>query len=257
MKNEFVETENIKKFDAALSALERRGAQEACLMVVDGQPGLGKTTSLYRWAAQNDAVYLRAKKEWTPAWFLNELLAELNVNDPAHAFQKRFNQAMEALLKRQSVMLAQRRTFSVVIDEADHISRNSRIMETIRDFSDLGDIVFILVGMGKLRDNVTALPQIASRIAQYVHFEPATIDDVRLFLRSICEVPVGDDIVQFVHQVTRGFNREIKEAIANIERVGLRGEFDAENPLHLSDMAGKLLVNDRQTGAAIRIPEVI
>lgn len=257
MKNEFVETENIKRFDTCLSALERRGAQEACLMVVDGQPGLGKTTSLYRWAAQNDAVYLRAKKEWTPAWFLNELLGELNVNDPAHAFQKRFNQAMEALLKRQSVMLAQRRTFSVVIDEADHISRSSRIMETIRDFSDLGDIVFILVGMGKLRDNLTALPQIARRVAQYVHFEPATIDDVRLFLQSICEVPVGDDIVQYVHQVTRGYNREIKEAIANIERAGKRGEFDAENPMHLSDMAGKLLVNDRQTGAAIFVPEVI
>lgn len=257
MKNDFVETENIKKFDAALSALERRGAQEACLMVVDGQPGLGKTTSLYRWAAQNDAVYLRAKKEWAPGWFLNELLAELNVNDPAHAFQKRFNQAMEALLKRQSVMLAQRRTFSVVIDEADHISRNSRIMETIRDFSDLGDIVFILVGMGKLRDNLTALPQVASRVGQYVHFEPASPADVRLFINTICDVPVADDLTNFVHQVTRGFNREIKEAIANIERAGKRGEFNAENPMHLSDMAGKLLVNDRQTGAPIFVPEVI
>lgn len=257
MKNEFVETENIKRFDACLSALERRGAQEACLMVVDGQPGLGKTTSLTRWAAQNDAVFLRAKKEWTPRWFLEELLKELNVNDPAHAFQKRFNQAMEALLKRQSVMLAQRRTFSVVIDEADHISRSGRIMETIRDFSDLGDIVFILVGMGKLRDNLTGLPQIASRVAQYVHFEPATIDDVRCFIKEICEVPVADDVVQFVHQVTRGFNREIKEAIANIERAGKRGEFNNETPMQLIDMAGKLLVNDRQTGAPIFVPEVI
>ncbi|UXN07541.1 AAA family ATPase [Bartonella sp. HY761] len=256
MKNEFVETENIRRFDAGLSALERRGAQEACLMVVDGRPGLGKTTGLHRWACQNDAVYLRAKKEWNPGWFLNELLTELKVS-PAHAFQKRFNQAMEAMLKRQSVMVAQRQTFSVVIDEADHISKNSRIMETIRDFADLGDIVFILVGMGRLRDNLTSLPQIASRVAQYVHFEPASLDDVRLFMNSICDIPVSDDLVGFVTQVTRGFNREIKEAIANIERAGKRGEFSAENPMCLRDMAGKLLVNDRQSGKAIFVPEVV
>ena len=65
MKNAFVETGNVKRFQTALTALERRGAAEACLMVVDGLPGLGKTTALYRWATQTGAIYVRAKKEWT------------------------------------------------------------------------------------------------------------------------------------------------------------------------------------------------
>ncbi|MBI0177557.1 AAA family ATPase [Bartonella apis] len=256
MKNEFVETENIQRFYSALSALERRGAQEACLMAVDGLPGLGKTTALHRWALQNDAIYVRAKKEWTPGWFLNDLLGEMNVT-PMHSYAKRFSQAMEAMLQRQSFMAQQRQTFAVVIDEADHISRNSRIMESIRDFSDLGDIVFILVGMGKLRDNLTALPQVASRIAQYVSFDVSSPRDVRLFMDAICEVPVADNLVNFVHQVTRGFNREVKEAIANIERAGKRGEFSKDNPMTLSDMAGKLLVNDRRTGKPIFVPEIV
>lgn len=51
MRNAFVETANVKRFHTALTALERRGAQEACLLVVDGQPGLGKTTALHRWAS--------------------------------------------------------------------------------------------------------------------------------------------------------------------------------------------------------------
>ena len=237
MKNEFVETENIQRFYSALSALERRGAQEACLMAVDGLPGLGKTTALHR-------------------WFLNDLLGEMNVT-PMHSYAKRFSQAMEAMLQRQSFMAQQRQTFAVVIDEADHISRNSRIMESIRDFSDLGDIVFILVGMGKLRDNLTALPQVASRIAQYVSFDVSSPRDVRLFMDTICEVPVADNLVNFVHQVTRGFNREVKEAIANIERAGKRGEFSKDNPMTLSDMAGKLLVNDRRTGKPIFVPEIV
>ena len=146
---------------------------------------------------------MRAKKEWTPGWFLNDLLGEMNVT-PMHSYAKRFSQAMEAMLQRQSFMAQQRQTFAVVIDEADHISRNSRIMESIRDFSDLGDIVFILVGMGKLRDNLTALPQVASRIAQYVSFDVSSPRDVRLFMDAICEVPVADNLVNFVHQVTRG-----------------------------------------------------
>jgi len=52
-------------------ALQMRGAQEACLIVIDGLPGLGKTTTLKNWVAQTGSVYLRAKKEWTPNWFMN------------------------------------------------------------------------------------------------------------------------------------------------------------------------------------------
>ncbi|MFN6984220.1 MAG: ATP-binding protein, partial [Rhizobium oryzihabitans] len=82
MKNTFVETSNVKRFLSALSALEDRGAQEACLAVVDGEPGLGKTTTLKNWVAQSGWVYLRAKKEWKSGWMMNELLEALPVKPP-------------------------------------------------------------------------------------------------------------------------------------------------------------------------------
>ena len=253
MKNAFVETGNVRRFQAALAALEKRGASEACLMVVDGQPGLGKTTALHRWAAQSGAVYVRAKKEWTPMWFLSDVLAKFRVA-PANSYQKRYEQALAAMLQAQSALAIQRRTFAVVIDEADHISRSGRIMESIRDFSDLGDIVFVLVGMGKIRDNLTAFPQVASRIAQYVRFENATREDVRAFYDAICETPVADDVVEFSHHVTQGFNREVMEAVAAVERVGRRNAASAENPVTLAMLAGQPLVNDRRTGAPIIVP---
>lgn len=253
MKNAFVETSNVRRFQTALSALERRGAQEACLMVVDGLPGLGKTTALHRWAAQTGAVYIRAKKEWTPSWFLNDLLAQFRIA-PSHSYQKRYSQALEAMLQAQSTLTLQKRTFAVVIDEADHISRNSRIMESIRDFSDMGDIVFVLVGMGKIRDNLTAFPQVASRVAQYVRFEHASRDDVAAFYETRCEVAVADDVIDFTHQVTAGFNREILEAMATVERVGRR---NGGAPVDLSQLAGQPLVNDRRTGAPIIVPGAI
>lgn len=256
MKNAFVETGNVKRFQTALTALERRGAAEACLMVVDGLPGLGKTTALYRWANQTGAIYIRAKKEWTPSWFLNDLLSQFRIA-PAHSYQKRYAQALEAMLQAQSALTLQKKTFAVVIDEADHISRSGRIMESIRDFSDMGDIVFVLVGMGKIRDNLTAFPQVASRIAQYVRFEHATKDDVRAFYDTLCEVPVADDLVGFTHQVTQGFNREIKEALAMVERVGKRNNAGPDKPVSLAHLAGQPLVNDRRTGAPIVVPGVL
>ena len=249
MKPVFVETSNAGRFEAALKTLERRGAEEACLMVVDGVPGLGKTTTLNRWAVQNSAVFIRAKKEWTPSWFLDDLLKALKVV-PQHSFRKRYEQAMSALLMRQSQMVLQRKTFAVIIDEADHISRSSRIVESIRDFSDLGNIIFVLVGMGKVRDNLTAFPQVASRIAQYVGFEPASRDAVRQFVDGLCEVPVADDLVDFLHKVSSGFNREIKEGIASIERWGKRNP----GPVSLAGMAGQVLLYDRRSGTPITVP---
>ena len=250
MKNAFVETENVRRFQQALSALERRGAREACLMVNDGLPGLGKTTALHRWATQTGAIFVRAKKEWTPSWFLNDLLAQFRISPP-HSYQKRYAAALEAMLQAQTACVVQKKTFAVVIDEADHISRNSRIMESIRDFSDMGDIVFILVGMGKIRDNLTAFPQVASRIGQYVRFEQATREDVAAFFNVRCEVPVADDVIDFTHRVTNGFNREILEAMATVERVGRR---NGGKPVDLGQLAGQPLVNDRRTGAPIIVP---
>ena len=72
MRPTFVKTQNYRRFMGALEALEARGAEECCLVVVDGLPGLGKTTILSRWAADNACVYLRAKVEWVcPAWALD------------------------------------------------------------------------------------------------------------------------------------------------------------------------------------------
>ena len=41
MRNVFVETSNVRSFLGVLAGLEQRGAAEACLVVVDGGPGVG------------------------------------------------------------------------------------------------------------------------------------------------------------------------------------------------------------------------
>lgn len=254
MKNAFVETSNVKRFLTALSALEERGAQEACLVVVDGLPGLGKTTTLKHWVAQNGCIYLRAKKEWTPSWFMNELLESLRVHPP-HSFQKKYAKVLEELAVRQNTAMMSRRSFGLVIDEADHVSSKSAILETIRDISDMIELPTILVGMGRINDNLARFPQVASRISQKVRFEKATKEDVRQLIKHRCEIEVADCLVDFVLNVTQGFNRETLEAIASIERFGLRSEC-GEAGVTLRDMAGQVIINDRRSSQPIKVPEV-
>jgi DNA transposition AAA+ family ATPase len=252
MRTKFVKTSNVLTFETALSALKKRGANEACIIVVEGVPGLGKTTSLLRFATQNQAVYLRAKKEWKPTWFMNELLGELK-EEPPHSFEKKYGMALKALMQRQALAANSDKTFALIIDEADHISGNARIMETIRDLSDMCELPVILVGMGKIKNNLQRFPQIGSRVSQFVDFKPATQDDVRKFFDELCEVPIADDLVNFTHKVTRGMNREMKEALAIIERFGKRNPPD-EGGLTMRDMSGEHLVNDRATSNPITVP---
>jgi Uncharacterized ATPase, putative transposase len=253
MKNVFVETENVTTFKAGLDKLDRRVAKEKNLIVIDGEPGLGKTTTLSWWVAQTDTVYLRACKEWTPRWFLEDLLNALGVR-PRNSFHDRYQQGVEALLDRQSLLAMKRRTFAVVIDEADHISNNSRIMETARDFSDNADIPFIFVGMGKIRANLTKFPQIWSRVAAYIRFEKASKEDVIRFCKELCEVPVADDLAGFLHQASDGFAREILDGIFRIETFGERAGNGDGNPVTLRQMAGEALLTNRK-GALIKVPE--
>jgi DNA transposition AAA+ family ATPase len=250
MRPTFVKTQNATAFIAGLQALQQRGASEACLMVIDGEPGLGKTRTIEWWAVQNAAIFLRAKAEWTPAWFLRELLTSLR-KQPDWSFEKMYRQALQTLGERAQAAERDEVPFAVVIDEVDHISRNGRLLETIRDLSDMLEIPFILVGMGRVRHNLVRFPQIASRIGQTVEFAVAPLDDARALVKALCEVTVKDDLVEFLHKVSGGKFREIKEGIAAIERFGKRQP--PGTPIGVTEMAGQALLNDRKNGTPVLV----
>lgn len=254
MRNKFVDTSNVKAFHKALRALEMRGANEACLMVVDGVPGLGKSTTLQHWSARNQSIYLRAKKQWRASWMMNELLEQMRLTPP-HRFEDKYKLALGQIGQRLDRAMLDEQSFAIVVDEADFISRNVECMETIRDVSDGLEVPIVLVGMGSIRNNLRRFPQVMSRVAQYVEFRPATEGDVRAMFDGLCEVPVADDLVRFVHKFSKGYNREVKEAIAAVERFGLRNEPKNGAAFELRDLAGQTIINDRSTGQPITVSE--
>lgn len=257
MKDIFVETDNYRRFVGALKSLEERGADEACMVIVDGQPGLGKTTTLYRWVTQTGSIYLRAQRGWDYNWFMKDLLAELSVSPEAvRGRRDRFARAMMELQARAEQAEFEDRVFGLVIDECDLISRRLEIMEAIRAISDLQFLPTILVGMGKLRDDLRRYPQIESRAPNKVEFRPLSIEDTRALIAGRCEVPVADDLSAFIGKASRGYAREILDAIKAVERFGRRITPEAAG-VSISDMAGQPIMTDRNTGRSIVVPGAV
>ena len=250
MRNDFITTENFKKLQAAMVALEARGSREACLMVVDGIPGLGKTASTARVAALGDCVFIRARRVWSPNDMMEALLLALQVQ-PAHSFSKRFAQALEALSKREEQAQQRDESFAVIVDEVDYICKSDLMLSTLRDLSDMLEIPFILVGMGKVRGSLKRFPQVTSRVGQYVEFSPFDPEDTRRFMAGLCEYPLADDLIAEVHRLSGGLSREIKEAVAHIERFAAR-QGDG-TPIQLSDMRGQVIMNNRATSQPIYV----
>jgi DNA transposition AAA+ family ATPase len=254
MRDVFVETSNYRKFMGALTKVDERGAEEACMVVVDGKPGLGKTATMSRWVSQTQSIYLRAQRWWDHGDFVAELLAELSVTQPIRRRRDRWTRIIDELGNRSDYASLEGRTFGLVIDECDLVSGKQEIMETIRGLSDIKFLPTIMVGMGKLRDNLRHLPQIESRAPNKIEFLPASLDDARDLVGGLCEVPVADDLIQLVWRYSKGFSREMVEAISKIERFGRRIDVGPEG-VTVADMAGQIIMSNRDTGKDIIVPE--
>jgi DNA transposition AAA+ family ATPase len=249
MSKLMVHNRNSEAFLSAIEALEKRGAEEACLMIVDGEPGLGKSAFSQWWAVSTKSIYLRAKKEWTPRWMLRDLLASLGVT-PLYSFEKMYKQARSQLMLLSDEANRENRSFAVVVDEVDHISRKGRLLETLRDLSDDLEIPFILIGMGKVRHNLTRFPQVASRVGQYVEFKPIDLLETIKLTEKSQSVTISEDLIAFLHQTTKGRLREIKEGLKALERFALRNK---REKLTLHDMIGQTLFMCRRTGRPIKV----
>lgn len=237
MHNRFAETSNVKRFLAGISLVETRGASEASWLATIGDPGYGKTKTMQWWALHNKGVYLRAKANWRPHWMLAELVGELVGSQTGGSVESLYNIALRELAKQQR---------PVIVDEAWNMLHDARLLETLRDLSDLVENLIVLGGEGRVMNRLaTRFPQIASRITEIVEFKPAAIKDVRVMCDTLAEVPIADDLVEEIHRQSGGHLREIKNAIARAESYGKR---NGNKQVAAKDVKGQELCRDRRAG---------
>lgn len=234
MKHQFVKTSNYGRFMDAVRDVEQRGAAEASMLLVYGNPGYGKSHMVESWAADSGAVFLRANVDWTPKYFLVELAKALKV-DPTGTAEKLFNRLL-GVIAVEGIPL--------VIDEAESAMKdNAAVLEKVRDFSDRTETLVILVGMEKIQTAIARHKQISSRIAQVVEFGPATLDDVTATCKQLADVDIQPCLVQEIYVQSNGRMREVLNAIATVERIAA---VNGQKTMDIKAMAGLTLTHDWQ-----------
>lgn len=239
MRTVFVEDlSNVKRFMAGTTRVEKRGAIEACWQLVEGDPGYGKTKTLGWWANQNDAPYLRAKSGWTLNWALRDLVTELG-EKPQGRSEHLFNQALQRIARTGK---------PIIVDEIEHTLHDRRVIEMLRDISDLTATPIIIGGMSGVSRSLRRFDQIYSRIADVTLFEACTIDDVRICAHTLIEgTGAHPDMIAEIHRRTAGRLREVMNAIAEVERYGRK---HGKKEVGVGEMPLPLLTNDGRARSA-------
>lgn len=216
MKPVFVKTSNFERFQKGLEIVEGRGAMEASMMLVMGRPGYGKSEMVERWSIQNSAIHLRAPVNWTPTAFMKALAEELRLDSSGY---------YKDIRPRVTGYLGRHQDTVIVIDELDNcMDDGAAVLEAVRDITDLTEIIVILVGMEHAQSKLSRYPQIMRRISSVVHFQPATIDDVRSICAQKAEVEISEDLCQEIHSQSRGLVSEIVNAVCIVERFALAND---------------------------------
>ncbi|MBX3447549.1 MAG: ATP-binding protein [Parvibaculaceae bacterium] len=219
MRHKFLtEVTNVQRFLAGTKRVQMSGAPEACWQLCQGEAGFGKTSTLEWHAVQGGHVLLRAKSSWTLTAMLRELVVAVG-----HQPIGKNNDLLHILL---SALAGSGR--SLIVDEIEHAMRDIRLIEMLRDISDLTLTPIIVAGHAGTSNKLKRYHQIFSRLSDVTEFGPATPEDVRTVCSRLAELKGGkdlrfkDDLVTQIHSRTRGRMRDIKKAVANVEAIALR-----------------------------------
>ncbi len=246
MKRQFAITANVQRFLAGIDAVEARGAGEAGMLLVYGEPGYGKSRTAKWWSLRRDvdAIFLTGKQTWTPHWALTDLVLAMNL------IPERSNERLNA----QAAGVLFRTHQTIVIDEAENaIADGAAVLETFRGLTDLTEVSLVLVGTHTLEKGIRKYRQISSRIADKVLFLPATVEDVAQMCKELAEVTIGSDMAEEIHYHTEGRVREVLNAIDRVERFA---KDNSKTKISRADMVGQVINNDWQNKREAKVRPV-
>lgn len=208
MLNKIVPIKNVARLNDAGEALRRRPAGMPGMGLVHGETGYGKTTAVTWYANRCNAAYVRATSVWTPAAMLSKIAEELRIQARGSC-ARMMDDIIEALA------LSNRPLF---VDEADYLIDSKRMTESLRDLHDMATVPVILIGMGGIDQRLSHRKQLTGRVMQDVRFQPLDLEDGRTLATSLCEVKVGEDLLERLHRQSAGSARLLVVGLGRIEQ---------------------------------------
>ncbi len=207
MKNRFIKTRNYIKLYESMSRLKRLPLDADRMGLAYGSFGLGKSVSLERIVANEDAILLRCDQTWSVSSVLKRLCEELKIDERGRS-STLFNRVIETLLIESRV---------IIIDEIDTLLRSgkSEVFELFRDIHDETKSIVFFVGMENSLAKIKRHKHYFSRLTEIVKFEPIGRDDIAAFC-ELCEVEIKEELIDYFAKRYANL-REIRVFLIRIE----------------------------------------
>jgi hypothetical protein len=205
MKDVFVRTRNVVAFINAIEAVHNEKGPK--MILTKGQPGRGKTKTMAWYTAHNKAVYLEAEAGWNIGWLLDDLCFELGVR-PEHKLSSRSRQVKDIIRKERPVL---------IIDEADLLRHDKKVLETIKSIHDRCDVPVVLVGTSEIEQEVRRYSQLSSRVVNTVDYSDISKAELPAIISQLAEVTLDDTAMKELTLHIRTM-RDVVRFLPHIER---------------------------------------
>lgn len=214
MRQHFVKTSNHQRLMAHVNAMENRGSPEACIMMLTGSPGSGKSCNIDHWGSDVNALTL----EGMPGMTIGDVRNWLGYETAVVAKNK--------FLRHQATLDWFKENRSpIIFDEAQHgLPHNAECIEYLRRIAELSGVILVLVCHTSERHRFSKerLAHIADRISAEPQFKPASVEDCATYLGELCEVAVDSAIIERAHTQSHGSYRLLANAGRTLEAIGAR-----------------------------------
>lgn len=246
MKDHFVKTENHQRLSAAVRFMEERGSQSACLCLLHGEPGVGKTRNISHWGAANGAVLIKGHVGMNLDGLIWTISQQLGI--------KHFSNRTAEMASQITALKAQRTP--IVFDEAQAglVMRWQRTeaagIEYLRTLGESAHTFVLLVCHNSEVQRFSDSAHIRTRIAHRGEMFNAGEADTVAFIKELAEVAIGDGVGQLVHKQTGGKFRLVENAITSLERIA---KVKGLTRLEMADVNNVTLVVDHEQGLVPKI----
>jgi hypothetical protein len=247
MRNSFVVTKNVSRFNSLCARLREPSPKGCGLGCVFGLRGRGKTeTSL--WYSQrhiDETIYIRCHVLWTPRNFLEMLAVHLG-QEPA----RRVTDLIEQIRARLKVKRP-----LVIIDEADYLLKEGAKIETVRDLYDTCLTPFLLIGMEDFQRKIHRYPHLVDRIRDnFFEFRPLASEDVTNLAGELCEVNLTGQALEYISNNADGSLRRVETFVKQAEEAARVNHLREVDVCHLKPAARGILRRAHRPRALSRAP---
>lgn len=236
MKQQFVENSNYKRFSAGVASVMARGSSEACILLLTGEPGTGKTCITDHYGSDVNAVYLEGVPGMSLSFVRDYLSRETNVYGRGKFEQY---QAMVDFFRKSQ--------YPIILDEAQHgLPHRAEVLEYLRRIAENAGVMLILVchSSEKHRFAARGLEHISTRVSDVVELKRANLQDCSSYFSELCEVTLDEEIINQVFSQSNGRYRLMSNAGKTLEAIAKKLNKTA---LTITDVKGLRLCEDAMT----------